>query len=260
VLSPGTDQFNGLHEALVARLRDIFKRGTDVHFAAMADTPEDYATVETIAWAAREAGLGAHYTDLEQIGLSTEGQFVDAESRVIGSLFKLYPWEDLLRDPFAENLATAQCRFIEPPWKALVSNKAILPVLWDMFEGHPNLLPAFFLDDVRNALAGGAGPAAFDRARDLLARGHVIKPVFSREGASIRIIEDGVETEASLLRDYDEHPKVVQAYQPLPVLDGMRPVIGAWIVGTACVGMGLREDAGRITQDLSRFKPHYIED
>lgn len=260
VLPAETDQFNGLHEALVDRLAEIFPRGTDVHFAAMANTPEDYATVETIAWAARDAGLGAHYTDLEQIGISTEGQFVDNDSRVIGSLFKLYPWEDLLRDPFAEHLATAQCRYLEPAWKALVSNKAILPVLWQMFEGHPNLLPAFFLDDVQGALAGGPCPAAFDRARDALARGHVIKPVFSREGASIRIVENGVETEASALRAYDDYPRIVQAYQPLPVMGGMRPVIGAWIIGQRCAGMGLREDAGRITQDLSRFKPHYIED
>ena len=37
--------------------------------------------------------------------------------------------------------------FIEPAWKAVVSNKGLLPVLWQMFEGHPNLLPAFFEED-----------------------------------------------------------------------------------------------------------------
>ena len=43
---------------------------------------------------------------------------------MIGTLFKLYPWEDMLRDDFARNLAASGTRFIEPPWKAVVSNKA----------------------------------------------------------------------------------------------------------------------------------------
>ncbi len=249
VLSDGTDQFNGIHEALVARLSELFAPDTDVHFAAVAGNPEDYATVETLAWAAREAGLGAHYTDLDKIGITAEGQFADAEDRVIGALFKLYPWEDLLRDPFADHVATSGCRFLEPAWKALVSNKAILPVLWNLFPGHPNLLPAFFEDD-KSGLA---------KAADLMLRGHVVKPLFSREGASIKIVEAGRVTEASNNTEYDIHPKIIQAYHPLPVLGGMRPVIGAWVVGEVCVGMGVREDASRITQDLSRFKPHFIE-
>lgn len=262
VLGQGDDQFNGIHEALIERFGQIFAPNTDVHFSAVEGNPEDYATVEAMAWAAREAGLGAHYTDLGQIALSTEGQFLDNEARVMGALFKLYPWEDLLRDDFAAHVATSGCRFIEPAWKALLSNKAILPVLWQMFEGHLNLLPAFFEADVAGALRGdGVSPGdLFDRSRDVLAKGHVSKPVFSREGASITIVEAGQKPETSGDRSYDEHPRIVQAYHPLPVFDGFRPVIGAWIVGEACVGMGLREDRSRITQDLSRFKPHYIRD
>jgi glutathionylspermidine synthase len=248
VLSDQADQFNGLHEALVARFAEILPENTDIHFAAIEDAPEDYATVETMAWAAREAGMGAHYTDLQKIGLAGTGQFTDAEDRVIGTLFKLYPWEDILRDPFADALATSRCQFLEPPWKALVSNKAILPVLWQMFEGHPNLLPAFFADDLPHH------PKAHQ-----LGAAYVTKPIFSREGSSITITESGQVTETTADQTYAAHPKIVQAYAPLPVMGGMRPVIGAWVVGQACVGMGLREDAGRITQDLSRFKPHFIE-
>ncbi|WP_145106077.1 glutathionylspermidine synthase family protein [Cereibacter sediminicola] len=263
VLRETDDQFNGIHEALVERFRTLFAPDTDLHFAAMAGNPEDYATVEAMAWAAREAGMGAHYTDLQRIGLSAEGQFTDAEDRVIGTLFKLYPWEDLFRDPFAAHLKNADCLMLEPAWKAVVSNKGLLPVLWQMFEGHPNLLPAFFLDDVEAAAAGrrtAPGTAeALDRVPGL-ATEHVIKPLFSREGASISIVERGEVTEASPDTTYAAHPRIVQAYHPLPVHGGFRPVIGAWVVGEACCGIGVREDRGRITQDLSRFKPHYIRD
>lgn len=253
VLAPGTTQLNRLRAALAERLGEIFAPDTDVHFAAFEDATEDMATVETIAWAARDAGLGAHLVDVRRIGLTDQGQFADDEQRVIGALFKLYPWEDMLRDDFAAAIAGAGCRILEPAWKAVVSNKGILPVLWRLFEGHPNLLPAFFEDEV------GSGSAAAGRAADALARGHVTKPLFSREGASLTISEGGRVVEAAEDRAYDEHPLIVQAYHPLPVFDGFRPVLGAWVVGRACAGLGLREDRSRITGNLSLFKPHYIQ-
>ncbi|WCR10676.1 glutathionylspermidine synthase family protein [Paracoccus stylophorae] len=264
-LPADADQFNRIHEALVERFRALFDPGTDLHFTAIADNPEDYATVEAMGWAAREAGMGAHYSDLDKIGVSPDGQFVDAEDRVIGTLFKLYPWEDLLQDDYADRIAGSGCLFLEPAWKALLSNKGILPVLWQMFEGHPNLLPAFFADDVADALAANGRPlrhvaASFDRAADALRRAHVVKPIFSREGAGVRIVEAGDVIEASENPDYDSHPRIVQGFQPLPDFGGFHPVIGAWVVGHECVGMGVREDRARITQDLSRFKPHFIAD
>ena len=263
VLPEGADQFNGIHEALAERFRELFEPDTDIHFAAAAGNPEDYATVEAMGWAAREAGMGAHYSDLDRIAISDKGQFLDADDRVIGTLFKLYPWEDLLADDYARHIRGSGCLFLEPAWKALLSNKGILPVLWQMFPDHPNLLPAFFADDVADALVAGGRPLpavapAFDRAAAALRAGHVVKPIFSREGAAVSIVEGGTVTEATPPGDYDRHARIVQAYAPLPEFDGFRPVIGAWIVGHACVGMGLREDRSRITQDLSRFKPHFI--
>ena len=240
MLPEGTDQFNGIHEALVARFGEVFEQDSDLHFTAVAGNPEDYGTVEALGWAAREAGVGAHYCDLERIALSDDGQFLDDEDRRIAVLFKLYPWEDLLRDDYANHIAGSGCLFLEPAWKALLSNKGLLPVLWEMFEGHPNLLPAFFEADVQ------------------LGAGHVRKPILSREGASVSILQSGTVIEQSKNTEYSEHPRIIQAYAPLPEFDGFRPVIGAWIVGQACAGIGIREDRSRITQDLSRFKPHYV--
>ncbi|WP_323765230.1 glutathionylspermidine synthase family protein [Marinovum sp.] len=263
VLPEGADQFNGIHEALVARFAEVFEKGSDLHFTAVAGNPEDYGTVEAMGWAAREAGLGAHYCDLDKIALSADGQFLDDQDRRIAVLFKLYPWEDLLRDDYAAHIPGSGCLFLEPAWKALLSNKGLLPVLWQMFEGHPNLLPAFFEADIAEAIAGrgSAAPAvaeAFARVETQLAEGHVSKPILSREGASVTIRENGEITETAQNTDYAEHPRVIQAYAPLPLHDGFRPVVGAWIVGQSCAGIGIREDRSRITQDLSRFKPHYI--
>lgn len=262
-LPQGADQFNGIHEALVERFRTLFPPDTDIHFTAAAGNAEDYATVESMAWAAREAGMGAHYSDLDKLAVSKDGQFLDADDKVISTLFKLYPWEDLLTDDFARHIAGSGCMFLEPAWKAVVSNKGLLPVLWQMFPGHPNLLPAFFADDVAPALVEGGRPApaiatAFDKVAGQFRTGHVVKPIFSREGAGVVIVENGDVTEASDNHDYDAHPRIVQVYHPLPEFDGFRPVIGAWVVGHDCAGIGIREDRARITQDLSRFKPHFI--
>ncbi len=91
--------------------------------------------------------------------------------------------------------------------------------------------------------------------------GHVRKPILSREGgASVSILKNGEIVEQAQNTEYSEHPRIVQAYAPLPQFDGFRPPVigGAWVVGEACVGVGIREDRSRITQDLSRFKPHFI--
>ncbi|WP_417268105.1 glutathionylspermidine synthase family protein [Celeribacter baekdonensis] len=263
VLVEGSDQFNGIHEALVARFAEVFAPETDLHFTAVAGNPEDYATVEAMAWAAREADLGAHYCDLDKIAVSEDGQFLDDQDRVMGVLFKLYPWEDLLREDYATHIAGSGCLFLEPAWKALLSNKGLLPVLWQMFEGHPNLLPAFFAQDIEDAITGHgsvapAVAAAFGRAEAQLHAGHVRKPILSREGASVSIVKQGEVIEVSQNTSYADQPQILQAYTPLPRFDGFRPVIGAWIVGDTCAGLGLREDQSRITQDLSRFKPHFI--
>lgn len=252
LLPEGADQFNGIHEALVDRFRSLFGTGENVHFASVEGSAEDFATVEYLAWTANEAGLVPHYTAIERIALTVDGHLADDADRVIGSLFKLYPWEDMLRDDFAAALPGTGCRLLEPPWKTLASNKGLLPVLWRLFEGDANLLPAFFADELE------AGGPRVERAREALERGHVEKPLFSREGASIRIVENGVETAASTSRAYDAHARIVQAYAPLPVFGRSHAVVGAWVVGEACVGMGIREDDDLITQDLSRFKPHVV--
>ena len=62
----------------------------------------------------------------------------------IEALAKLYPWEWMTADEFGLNLRTTDIKLVEPAWKMLLSNKAILPVLWEMFPGHPNLLAASF--------------------------------------------------------------------------------------------------------------------
>ncbi|MDG2520557.1 glutathionylspermidine synthase family protein [Caulobacter segnis] len=238
------DQFNSLHEKLVARLGGLVPPASTLTFTCVEDAVEDRQTVRYLEDAAAQAGLRTRFTDIARIGVDDHDRFVDAEDYVIQTLFKLYPWEDLFREPYAFNIAASGTRFIEPAWKAVLSNKAILPLLWERHPGHPNLLPAFFDDDPKAASLG----VSFVR-----------KPFFSREGANIELVEDG-RGEAVLDQGYGAEGHVRQALHPLPRFDAGYPVIGAWMVGDEAAGIGVREDDLRVTQDRSRFVPHAIVD
>lgn len=183
-LPPDADQFNGLWEALVARWPSVVRPGEmDIHFAGDFTNPEDVATLRVLTETAAEAGYATHDVNITEIGYSDEDRrFLDAEDRIIGSMFKLYPWEDMLRDEFSALIPGSRTRFVEPAWKAVLSNKGLMAVLWRMFEGHPNLLPCLFEDEMRR---GGAFEL---RTRGAIeAAGSARKPLLSREGANITL-------------------------------------------------------------------------
>lgn len=238
-LPDGTDQFNYLQESLIEAFSTIPADRT-FHFACWEANEEDRGTCGYLMDCAAQAGHAVEMIDIRAIGVDTKGRFSDRSDRTIDRCFKLYPWEDMLREPFAAHLKPGI--FIEPAWKSILSNKAILPLLWERHEGHANLLPAYFEGDLR--------------ARDLPLA--VSKPVFSREGENVVVLEDGKPVE-SVPGDYGDEPRIVQAFEPLFEAEGNYAVLGSWIIGDRAAGLGMREDASRITRNLSRFVPHVIE-
>jgi glutathionylspermidine synthase len=243
-LPANCDQFNSLHEKLQARFAALFPRGGFVHFASDPDAVEDRQTVRYLEDLAAQAGIEPQFTSMEAIGLDADGRFVDGENYIVGALFKLYPWEEMLREPYAANLAASKTQFLEPAWKSILSNKGLLPLLWERHAGHPNLLPAFFEDDPRAAELG---------------RSYVRKPLFSREGANIELVDRGRRA-AVLDQGYGAEGHIRQALHTLTRFDGNYPVMGVWMVGDEPVALGIREDRGRVTRNLSRFVPHVILD
>lgn len=238
------DQFNLLQELLVDRFRELkpFLPFNTLHFASCKETEEDRGTVQYMQDCAHDAGINTEFVYVEDIGISEcEKFFTDNNSKPIDTIFKLYPWEFMLREEFAKHLHTAHVNWLEPMWKCISSNKALLPLLWEMFPGHPNLLEAYFEDD----------------PRALEMKSYVKKPIFSREGANITIVKDG-EIVEEVDGPYGEEGYIVQAYTPLPRFGDNHVLIGSWVVNDKAAGMSIREDEGRITKDTSRFIPHII--
>ena len=83
------------------------------------------------------------------------------------------------------------------------------------------------------------------------------KPIFSREGANITIIRHG-DVVAAEGGPYGAEGFIRQALAPLPNFFGHYPVLGSWLVDHAPCGLSIREDAGPITGNNSRFLPHAI--
>lgn len=238
-VKPDADQFNSIHEKLIASWQDIaadLPNPKAIHFTCVATSDEDVGNLEYLRDTATQAGIDARFVAIEEIGWNGES-FVDQIDRPIHVLFKLYPWEWLVREPFGKHLIARPCLMLEPAWKMLMSNKAILPVLWELYPDHPNLLPASF----------DAGKFASDWVK---------KPILSREGANITIHSRGATIASD--GDYGEEGFIWQAYAPLPQFDGNFPVIGSWVIGGEAAGIGIREDDSQITKNTSRFVPHYF--
>ncbi|UZK64879.1 glutathionylspermidine synthase family protein [Sphingomonas sp. M1-B02] len=239
---PQLDQYTSLHEKLIARwaaLRPPLPGGR-LWFTHSADpSHEDTITTTYLRDLAEQAGLETHAVVIDDIGLDADGRIVDADDQLIGALFKLYPWEWIVEEDFGADIVRHldDTIWIEPIWKMLWSNKAILALLWEMFPDHPNLLPASF------------------RAEDV-GPNYVAKPFLAREGANIELVRGG-ETIARSGGEYLGGQMLYQQLYPLRDFGKGYPVIGAWVVDGEAAGMGIRED-GLITGNRARFVPHVI--
>ncbi|EIK98471.1 glutathionylspermidine synthase [Pseudomonas sp. M47T1] len=241
MLPAGVDQFNSidtrLHEAFAA-----LSIQRPFYFASIKGSTEDKATTDYLRLIAEKVGIESRHIDLEDIGL-LDGRFVDLQDRWIPHLFKLHAWEFIFHEPFGAAIAQCDTQFIEPAWKAVLSNKGILPLLWEAHKGHPNLLESHLDSSPRTAVP----------------KGWVRKPYFSREGANIelRTTDDKLHVVEG---PYDDAPYILQQLAPLPKFGDSYTLVGSWVIGDRAAGIGIREDDSLITKDTSRFLPHLILD
>lgn len=234
-------QFNTVHECLVEAWRAVsanYQFSKPVYFTARTDSPEDFLTTEYLRDTCAQAGVPTKYIDISEIGWNG-WDFTDLEENRIGTLFKFYPWEWMVREDFGSHILSDRTGFIEPSWKMILSNKALLPLLWELNPGHENLLPAFHSLD------------AFKGAP------YVQKPLYGREGANIRIVHPDCPEETD--GPYGGEGYIYQAYTKLPEFNGKYPVLGVWVIGGQACGMGIREDASRITKGTACYVPHYFD-
>jgi glutathionylspermidine synthase len=235
---PHADQFNSIHDRLIAQWKYLAPHlpGSRVDFCSM-DDEEDWTTAIYLEDTANQAGLAGSIFLIDDIGWDGS-RFVGPDDQPLKTVFKLYPWEWMVREEFGKHLGSADTGWLEPPWKMLLSNKGILPVLWQLFPNHPYLLAASF-----------ERPPGADWVR---------KPLLGREGGNVTLHRAEIEIETG--GTYGEEGFVYQEAGPLTGFDGMFAVLGSWVIGheegDSAAGIGIRESDFPITTNLSSFVPH----
>lgn len=239
---PGADQWNSMHERLIGAWRELaqdFAPGP-LHFAwsNLEETYEDLITVGYLADTAQQAGLDVRITPM--LDLAWDGRrFRDSAGTPVSTCFKLYPWEWMLAEPYGRPALEpgTPTTWLEPAWKLLLSNKALLAVLWELYPDHELLLPAY-LD----------GPRGMTE--------YVAKPLLGREGANVRIVTTAGEQMTDGI--YGAEGCCFQEFRALPCFDGNHMVLGSWMIGGESAGAGIRESTNLITDGYARFVPHYV--
>jgi glutathionylspermidine synthase len=236
---PDYDQFNSLHEKLLAKWKDLTPYVSQPVYFAHDGSEEDHMTISYLRDTAQQAGLRTAAIPMHEIGWeAAKSRFVDQGRQPIRTLFKLYPWEWLLGEEFGKYalLTMDTVQWIEPIWKMLWSDKALLAILWELNPQHELLLPAYL-----------------DSPREL--KNYVRKPIFGREGAGVSIFRDGLQVEINKETDSGDE-FVYQSLASLAAFEGGTAVLGSWLIDGEPAGMGIRESSGLITQNTSRFVPH----
>lgn len=236
---PKADQYNGIHEGLVQSWEDMFEKGSILHLAGALDNAEDVGNLQYLASTAREAGLSTRVIDINALNLQ-DGVFYDPSGEKVERCFKLYPWEWMVDE--SPDGCMADVQWVEPVWKLVMSNKAILTTLFELFPDSPYVLPAF-LSRPQNGV-------------------YCKKPVYAREGHNVSVLDIRNWEERVLVPetegDYNRGAYIYQQYVEPTVYDGRYPIIGSWIIGGEAGGIGIRENCTEITDNLSAFVPHII--
>lgn len=238
------DQFNSIHESLIdywKYLKEYLNKGK-LHFTCVKKSLEDLTTVEYMRDCAIQAKLDTKLIFIDDIGWDNDKKvFTDLENEEIKNIFKLYPYEWLVHEEFGKNIDSDvnKTLWIETAWKMILSNKAILPILWHLYPNNELLLKSYF-----------------DKG-DLV--DYVKKPILSREGSNIEIVK-GNKTIEETKGEYGHEGFVYQELFNLPEHDGYYPILGSWIVGQNSVGIGIRASKNLITNNTSVFVPHLIND
>lgn len=240
-------QYNMLDERLIETWQERFAPNSLIHFAASGGfRHEDWGNLTYIMDTALRAGMDVKEIKMQDIGLTDTGLFVDLEDYHMENVFKLYPWEWMMDEQFGAHIEKSQTRWMEPAWKMLLSNKAMLVKLWELNKGHPLLLEAY-------AHTSEVPDGKWAK-----------KAIHGREGSNIYTFErkNGITMEDTLaqgshyVEDYVKWGYMFQKWHNLPVHDGYRPIIGSWVIGDQACGMSIREDRNLVTGNDAFFAAH----
>lgn len=237
---PESDQLNSMEQQLVAAWRAT--RISRIVFL-MLDEGGEGATVEKdsrqlLKRTAEQAGIEVML--MSESVMQTDHEYLRTpDGAKIDHLLLAEDRYAMLEHGYFSCFNPARIRLIEPAWRTLLSHKAVLAQMWDLFPDHPNLLRT-----------------SFDASR--MEGAYVSKPALGWGGQNITLhsADKPQHSEGRL----GAHPMIHQQHAPLACHDGYYSVAGVWMIHGEPAGLSIREDTTPIIQTRSISVPHIIEE
>jgi len=267
-INEGWDPGEDLHQHLI----DAWQRagvGNTLHILRDDDPEETYHALYMQS-AAEKAGIPCKIiVGLTSLSWDSEGHVIDADGLRVQWIWKTWAWETALDQLRAEcdddetrallhapaTPPTGQPRLVdvllrkdvlvfEPFWTLIPSNKAILPILWQLFPNHPYLLEA-----------------AFELTDTMKAQAHVAKPIAGRCGYNISIVEPGTGIVKETGGQFGHQDYIYQQFFPLPHIGEHNVQVCTFSVDGVFSGSCLRVDRSLVITTHSDLLPlRTIED
>lgn len=209
--------------------------GTLVHFLHDFDDEEHYHTLYMMSMAEKAGLKCVSYNSIEGFSFDSKGRVRDPERRLITHVWKTWSYTTLLSQWKGEALHTKgevrlvdvclneQITVYEPIWTAIPANKAILPVLCNLYPNHPLLLECSWTltDSLRKS-------------------GYARKPVSGRAGENIYINQPGAEGVTATGGRFGDNSEIFQELATLPVCNGEYVQVNTFVIGGQYGGTVLR--------------------
>lgn len=239
----GKSASEDLENMLIEQAKELFKGF--VHILIDNDDEEVYNALY-IKEVFEKAGVDCKVVIGVNFKKNDEGKYTDEDGVEMKTIWKMWNWETVISNYESERkgdeiklsdvLLDENIDIYEPIWKLVTSNKALLAVLWEMFPGHPYLLPTEWTVDgyLRN-------------------KPYVKKPIVGRCGQNVQIYTSTGEKVEEMEGRYTKRDCIYQEVFEIQKFDGFNPILGAWIVGMKPAGFGIREDTKLITDHESPY-------
>ena len=175
----------------------------------------------------------------EGLYIGEDNKIYDNDNRLVNLVYKTYSWNTIFNKIiknekilFADILINPNLTVIEPMWRTLIGNKAMLPIIYKMFPNCPYLLPTSYnpLDEV------------FYNEYDI-----VEKSLIGRGSFDVKLLKKK-EIKATENCIYQ---KKYDTFKD----DGYFYVMGSWIIGNEYAGLILRHSKDIITSFNTTFTP-----
>ncbi|TEA27287.1 bifunctional glutathionylspermidine amidase/synthase [Candidatus Schmidhempelia bombi] len=256
----GTD----LGRGLLNSLSDVWRHSDArpfVHIMQDYNNEEDYHAL-FMQKALTQAGFDTKILHgLNGIHWDDRGQLVDDNNRQINCVWKTWAWETVLEQLRQESedqitvppirtghpndtvrlidvLLRPEVTVFEPLWTIIPSNKAILPVLCEIFPHHRYLLDA-----------------SFELNDDLIREGYAIKPIGGRCGNNIELVNQKEQILDKTQGKFAQQENIYQQLWCLPKVNQQYVQICTFTVGGHYGGVCLRSDASLVIKGESEMQP-----